>query len=290
MKKKRRKRSRGRARTIDKWQLKEWYDVFAPKTFNEAFIGKIPTSDPDSLIGKTIESRLYTFTNNLQHSHIKLKFKITEVNGKRCSTRLWGYQLTRDFIASLVHRGTSRIDGIFNYTTADGFIYRVSTFIVTVRCAKRSQRTTIRRIAHDVLTEFAKNMNHDQFIRGIIYGKFANNISRIARTIYPLRECQIRKIKVIHMPEEVEDIAYSDDEMEFEEVEIELEEHGKSVKAKEKAKKREKRMKEREVDKEESELSEEEEEKTEESEEEEESEAAEEIEEAEDAEEAKSAD
>jgi small subunit ribosomal protein S3Ae len=227
-------KKKARGKVIDKWKQKGWYEVYAPKTFNEAFLGAIPcdSENPDYLMGRIIEVLLYDLTGNMKHTFIKLKFKITETVGNRCNTRLWGHELTRDFIRSLIHRGSSRVDGIFNYTTADGFVYRVSTFVVTRRRAKRSQKETMRKIIFQVLNEFAANMTHDKFVRGIIYGKFANNIRRIAKSIYPLRECQIRKVKVVSMPEGVGDETFTVDEDEIDEVNLQLPEHGKTVKAK----------------------------------------------------------
>lgn len=232
------KKGKGRGKVIDNWKLKQWYEVYAPRTFKETFIGSIPSGNPENLPGRVIETLLYDITNNFRHTNLKLKFKITEVNGNRANTRFWGHELTRDFTRSLIHRGSSRIDGIFNFTTSDGFVYRVSTFVVTRRRAKKTQKHTIRKIIYDVINEFAKNMPHDEFIRGIIFGKFAANIKRIAKTIYPLRECQVRKVKVISMPEGVEDKLYLDDEMDVNEIEVILPEHGKTVKANKGKKKR----------------------------------------------------
>ncbi|MHA1675007.1 MAG: 30S ribosomal protein S3ae [Promethearchaeota archaeon] len=227
-----RKGKRARGKTIDSWKSKQWYEVYAPKAFKEAFLGEIPSSTPETLVGRVIEILLYDLTKNFKHTTIKLKFKIVDVLGNRCNTIFWGHELTRDFVRSLIHRGSSRIDGIFSYTTADGVVYRVSTFVVTRRRAKKTQKLTIRKIIHDVMQEFAKNMTHEKFIQGIIYGKFALNIKKIAKTIYPLRECQIRKVKVLSIPEGITDDVVLDDQEDFDEIELEMAEHGKTVKAK----------------------------------------------------------
>ena len=80
-------------------------------------------------------------------------------------------------------------------------------------------------------------MTHEKFIQGIINGHFALNISKIAKTIYPLRECQIRKVKVINVPDNIKD-EFITDEIKFDEVSLELGEHGKSLKAKKLKKKK----------------------------------------------------
>ena len=236
MSQKAKRKTRGRGKTIDSWKMKEWYDVYAPKTFKEEFIAQIPSGNPDNLIGRVMDISLYDFTKSYNDASIMLKFKIVKVIGKRCNTIFWGHELTRDYIRSLIHRGATRIDGIFNFTTADGVTYRVSTFLVTRRRAKKSQQKSIRKIIFDVLTQFANNMTHEKFIQGIIEGKFALNITKIAKTIYPLRECRIRKVKVINVPDNIKDDFISGD-LVFDEISLDLEEHGKTVAKKVKKKK-----------------------------------------------------
>jgi small subunit ribosomal protein S3Ae len=226
------KKGRSRRKVVDPWKLKGWYEVYAPKSFKEIFLGQIPSGDEKNLIGRTMEVLLYDITKNFKHTHIKLKFKIVETIGNRCNTVFIGHELTRDFVRALIHRGSTRIDGIFNYRTADGFVYRVSAFVVTRRRAKGSQKYTIRNIINKVLDEFAKSSKHGKFVRGIVYGQFAENLSNIARTIYPLRECQIRKTKLVSYPEGIVDEEYDEEAEVFEEQTVELKQHGKQVKKK----------------------------------------------------------
>ncbi len=92
-------------------------------------------------MGRIIEVLLYDLTGNFRHTNTKIRFKITSIVGEKCLTRFFGMELTRDYIRSVIHRGTSRVDGIFNFTTADGFIYRISTFVITrTSCQTQSKR------------------------------------------------------------------------------------------------------------------------------------------------------
>jgi len=225
-----------RRKVIDSWKAKNWYEVYAPKSFKESFIGRVPSADEESLKSRTIETLLYDFTNDFKHTHIKLQFKIATINGQRCEALFYGHELTRDFVRALIHRGSSRIDGIFNYKTADGFVYRVSAFVVTRRRAKGSQKNTIRKIIYQVVNEFAKSSKHGKFVRGMIYGKYAENIAKIVKTIYPLKECQIRKCKLVSVPEGIVEDDYEEDEV-FEEKSITLRTHGKTIRAKKKQRK-----------------------------------------------------
>ncbi|MHA1452680.1 MAG: hypothetical protein ACTSRD_07460 [Promethearchaeota archaeon] len=79
------KQGRSRRKVVDPWKLKSWYEVYAPKSFKEIFLGQIPSGDEKNLIGRTLEVLLYDITKNFKHTHIKLKFRIVEVIGNRCN-------------------------------------------------------------------------------------------------------------------------------------------------------------------------------------------------------------
>ena len=40
---------KARRKGIDTWKSKEWYEIYAPKTFKEAYLGSIPAADPESI-------------------------------------------------------------------------------------------------------------------------------------------------------------------------------------------------------------------------------------------------
>jgi len=223
------RKSKRDKKVIDTWKTKQWYEIYAPKSFKEVFIGSIPSSNPKSVPGRKMEYLLSDLTGKIQHHHIKVEFKVLDLSGNRAKSRYAGHQYTRDAIRSLVMRGSSCITGIFNFTTADNFRYRVTTMIITRKRAKNSQKKTIRKIIYDVLNEYAKNTKHENFIKGLLFGKYAENIRKIAKTIYPLRKCEIVKAKVIQFNPDVEDTEMSEED--GEEIQLHLREHGKTIKA-----------------------------------------------------------
>ncbi len=213
---------------VDTWKSKQWYDVYAPKVFNEDFIGSIPAANPEAIIGRNIETILFYFTDNFADSHIKLKFKITSLTGSNCTTQFIGHDFTRDYSRSLVRRGSTKVTGIFNVTTKDGVVVRVTSFVFTYGRAKASQRFTIRKIMFDVLTEHAKASTYSKFILGMVQDKIAQNIQNIAREIYRIRECKVAKSKLVSDVTEITDELISEEET-FEEITPEVKKHTKSV-------------------------------------------------------------
>lgn len=207
---------------------KDWYEVITPKIFKFKPIGEILGLD-NTVLGRTVEALLYDFTNNFNDINLKLRFKVINVSTdtKKCETMFLGHQYTNDFIRSLVGRGSTKIQTILNLTTKDGFIFRVTTICNTIKRARNSQQIIIRKIMRDILKEFAKSLNHEKFIIGMIYGEFQNQIARVAKSIYPLSSSKLIKSSLISFPEGIKDKDVSPDEQ-FEIVEVDVKRSRKS--------------------------------------------------------------
>ncbi|MHA1792175.1 MAG: 30S ribosomal protein S3ae [Promethearchaeota archaeon] len=188
-------------RQVDKWKAKSWYEVHASPEFEEIYIGQSPASDEKLVKNRVIETSLYDFTKDFNHIHIKLRFKIIEVNGLLCKTRFIGHEMTRDYIRSLIRRGTNRIDAIVDVKTKDNFSFRITGSVFTIAMAKSSQQKTIRKIIHDVLIEEAKNRNFKDFVQEMVFGNIEKGIKRISNDIYPIRESKLIKSKLLGTPE-----------------------------------------------------------------------------------------
>jgi len=200
---------------------KDWYEVFSPKSFDNKSIGEIIGLE-NTIVGRTLETSLYDFTENFRDINLKLKFRIVSVNNeaKTCQSIFSGHAFSNDYVRSLIGRGTSKIQTIINLTTKDNYIFRVTTVCTTIKRARSSQQILIRKIMREILKEFAKSLNHEKFVRGMIYGEFQHQVRRIAKTIYPLSSSTVIKSKLISIPEGGEDKEVPNDEFEIVEVEV----------------------------------------------------------------------
>ncbi|RLE50395.1 MAG: 30S ribosomal protein S3ae [Candidatus Methanomethylicota archaeon] len=189
-----------RARARDKWRMKKWYTVLASSAFGNAEIGRIPSDSPEKLLGRVIETSLSDLTGDFSLLHIKLYFQIVSVEGDIAKTIFKGHDLTRDYLRSLIRRGSSRVDGIFKVTTKDGYTLRVSAIALTRHRCKTSQERAIRQIMRKTIEAKAKQLSFDEFVQQAVLGKIASEIYNEARKIYPLRKVEIRKSKLLLMP------------------------------------------------------------------------------------------
>ncbi|HEY6238812.1 MAG TPA: 30S ribosomal protein S3ae, partial [Thermoplasmata archaeon] len=112
------------ARTVkDKWRSKHWYKVRAPGLFQHAEIGETMASEPEQVVGRTLETTLQEVSGgaDIGKAHIKLRFQIDRVSGDNfAESRFIGHELTSDYVRRLARRKRSKIDTSLLVTTKDG--------------------------------------------------------------------------------------------------------------------------------------------------------------------------
>jgi small subunit ribosomal protein S3Ae len=188
-----------------KAQPKVWITVLAPKYFGFAELGKTMASSPGKVIRRTLWTTLYNITNDFSHQHIKLHFQIIKVEGDKAYTIFKGHELARDYVRSLVRRGSSRVDSIFDVETKDGYRLRVFMLAVTVKRAKTSQKSAIRAIMRQVVVERASQLNFEDFAQELVLGKISSDAYNKAKKIYPLRKVEAMKSKLLQASPESEE-------------------------------------------------------------------------------------
>ncbi|MEM0058399.1 MAG: 30S ribosomal protein S3ae [Candidatus Bathyarchaeia archaeon] len=181
----------------DKWRSKVWYTVLAPPYFGNVEIGSIPADEPEKLLGRVIEVTLYEITGDFSHQYLKIYFQIIRVEGKTAYTTFKGHEYSRDYLRSLVRRRTTKVDGIFNVTTKDGYRLRVAVCAFTLTRIKTSQESAIRKIMAKIVEEKSKTLTLDQFAQEMVLGKIASDVYNEAKKIVPLRHVGVRKSKLL---------------------------------------------------------------------------------------------
>ena len=184
-------------RVRDKWRGKAWYMVMSPPYFGNVELGSVPAEGPGRLIGRVVDSTLYDITNDFAHQYLKMRFQITEIDGKTAKTMFKGHEYSRDYLRSLVRRRTTKVDGLFRITTKDGHNVRVAVSAFTLSRVKTSQEKVLRKIMDRIIKEKAAVLTMDQFAQEMVLGKIASDIYNVAKKIAPLRHVGIRNSKVV---------------------------------------------------------------------------------------------
>ncbi|KSW11319.1 30S ribosomal protein S3Ae [Pyrodictium occultum] len=194
--------SRRPARTRDKWRLKKWYEVVAPQVFGSVTLGTTPADDPRKLIGRVMETTLYDITGDFSLIHVHLYLQIIDVDEEnlKAFTRFKGHELARDYMKSLIRRKSSKVQGIYNVTTKDGYGLRITGVVLTTYRCKTSQKRAIRKVMGDIIVKRSAEMTLDGLIKAMLFGQLANEVFEAAKKIYPLRKVEIYKSKLLTVP------------------------------------------------------------------------------------------
>ena len=184
----------------DKWRGKAWYLVVAPPFFGNVELGTVPAEEPEQLIGRVVEATLYDITSDFSHQNLKLFFQINEIEGKTARTIFKGHEYSRDYLRSLVRRRTTKVDGLFNLTTKDGYKMRVAVSALTLSRIRTSQEKIIRSMMEKTVKEKAAALTIDQFVQEMVLGKIASDVYNAAKKVAPLRHVGIRKSKLVAQP------------------------------------------------------------------------------------------
>lgn len=185
---------------LGKWAFKNWYPVYSPSVFNEVLVGETPAEDVGRLINRTIGATLFDITKDLSHLTIKLIFQIDRVEGGKAFTRFKEMELARDYIRSLVRRGSSKVMVIQDVTTSDGAVLRFEVLAVTTYRCSTSRKRGIRAAISSKLAEVTANSDFATLVRDTAMGKLSISLMDAGKKIYPLRKAEVMKLKVIRYP------------------------------------------------------------------------------------------
>ncbi len=180
-----------------KSKSKEWYTIMSPKFFGRKIIGKTMVSDSKKLIGRKVIVSAVEVTNNFSKYYMKFILRVSNLDGDKLSTDFNGSECMRDYIARMVIRHIKRIDTVQDLTTKDKVKIRVKGMAVLSRKAKSNTLKRIRKHINYLIEDVVLKSKLEDIVEGILNDKIKSYILREIRTIYPVRNFEIRKTEII---------------------------------------------------------------------------------------------
>jgi small subunit ribosomal protein S3Ae len=182
---------------------KRWYTVLAPEQFDRAEIGETVAEEPNQVVGRTIETTLGEMEGDQGQNNNKLTFKINDVGSDAAYTEFIKYELTRDYLRSLVRRGASKVAANVTLLTTDDYRVQIQPVALTTQKADRPQEKAIRSEMVDIVEDAAEERSFEQLVDSVVEGRVSSAIYGEAKTIYPLRRVEVQKLTLEARPEEV---------------------------------------------------------------------------------------
>jgi len=184
----------------DKWRSKHWMKVRAPGLFQHVEIGETMATEPEQVIGRTLETTLQELSGgaDVGKAHIKLRFQIERIGGDQVAeSRFIGHELTSDYVRRLARRKRSKIDTSIVVTTKDGVDLVLKPVAVGEQRLQTRLRAELRHKLRSLLTEQAAAKTAPEFIREMLQGELGKVLAHGLKTLYPLKKIEIRCSEVL---------------------------------------------------------------------------------------------
>lgn len=186
----------------DKWREKKWVTVIAPESFNNAPIAYVPITDEKKAIGRVVEVTLFDILKGDPSQYqYKIYFQINRVEGDKAYSIFKGYEYAKEFLRSLIRRGSSKVTFVLDVKTKDNYLFRLKVIALTHKKLNTSRKHALRLIAKDVMTKTVPEMTIDQFVQATCYGKINSDIMAAAKKVIRMRHVGLEKAKLIRTAE-----------------------------------------------------------------------------------------
>ena len=180
-----------------KKKKKKWYTILASSEFNKQVIAETISSDPKSLIGRTIKFSLMNLTREIKHQNIKIIFSINSVNENNALTEVVGYELVPSFIKRITRTAREKIDDVNTYETKNNIKLVLKLLIMTKSKTKRSILSNLRHKSKEFLTAKIQKQDYSELITSLITYTLQKELKSTLSKIYPVAVCDVRVLKKI---------------------------------------------------------------------------------------------
>jgi len=206
----------GKKKAVDPFARKDWYEIRAPGVFKNRMVGYSLANRTigtriaaDSLKGRVFEACMADLQKDEDQAHRKVKLYCDDVQGKNLLTTFYGMELTTDKARSLVRKWQTLIEAFVDVKTSDGYVLRLFAIGFTKRRPNQVKRTSyaqtaqirkIRRKMMQIMRREAAGVELKDLVIKLIPESIGKQIEKECQSIYPLKDCYIRKVKTLRKP------------------------------------------------------------------------------------------
>jgi len=162
----------------------------------------VPITDEKKAIGRVVEVTLFDILKGDPSQYqYKIYFQINRVEGDKAYSIFKGYEYAKEFLRSLIRRGSSKVTFVLDVKTKDNYLFRLKVIALTHKKLNTSRKHALRLIAKDVMTKTIPEMTIDQFVQATCYGKINSDIMAAAKKVIRMRHVGLEKVKLIRTAE-----------------------------------------------------------------------------------------
>ena len=182
----------------DKWKLKRWYTIRAPRhPWDFKRIGETLGESDEHIIGRAYEMTQQEFDGNFSKMHVVMRFRVTECVGQDALTTFIGHHHQTDHTRRQIRRYRGKVDDVIDVVTTDGYLVRMKPLIITQQRVQTSVKQDMRTRTRDIIIAFCAKNTYSDVQRALLDGKLEEEIEKGVKSIYPVRSVAIRKSQLL---------------------------------------------------------------------------------------------
>jgi len=183
-----------KAKTGLSWKKKKWIPIVAPKLFRETIVGETFVEDPQSVIGKTLETNMMLLIGNIKKQNISVTLNIDAIKDNQAKTSIRNIFLQNASVKRLVRKRMTKIAESFACKTKDDLVIRIKPLILTRSKVNSKIEHSLRMAARNWVITFCNQNDYNTIVETCISLKIQRDLKAFLDKIYPMRGAQIRFI------------------------------------------------------------------------------------------------
>ena len=177
-------------------------NVIAPESMRSIHLAYVPITSEKHARGRVVETTLHDILKgDPTQYNIKLYFQIDRIEDDTAHTIFKRYEYSKEYLKSLVRRGSSKINFITDAETKDGYVFRINVIALTHKQLNTSKKHALRLVARNIIQESVPQLNIDQFVQKACYGDIHASILSEGKKLARLRHVGLEKVKLIRTAE-----------------------------------------------------------------------------------------
>ena len=182
----------------DKWKMKRWYTIRAPRhPWDFKNIGETLGESDEHIIGRVYEMTLQEFNGDFTKMHVILRFRVDECVGQDALTTFIGHHHQTDHTRRQIRRYRGKIDDVVDVVTNDGYLVRLKPLIITQKRVQTSVKQVMRSKTKDLLLGYAAKNTYAKLQESILGGELEEDIRKAVKPVYPIKSVSIRKSQLL---------------------------------------------------------------------------------------------
>ena len=179
-----------------------WLHVVSPEYLGGKIVGNILIYSDEESLERKIDVLQSDLTEDPAHAYTKITLRVSDMSGDRANTQYIGHEVSRDYIRSVLRKGSSKMEPIIDVLTKDGYRFRMRVTMISRNKVSTRKKTFLSNELAKMMAEKCSSYKLSQLVQEMVSGKTESDIFNFAKKHMRVKYAGVTKMKLISSPGE----------------------------------------------------------------------------------------